>query len=117
MLKEYCQHPEGPVQVVDSDPETTQLVRDTLTDAARGEADPERFAPESRDRLVTFLHNNGPRFLASDGLLQALIVLDVPGGKDSQRRYLASFANGRKTIVNVELSPARRLLTIDARPE
>jgi hypothetical protein len=117
MLKEHCQHPEGPVQLVDSDPETTQLVRDTLTGAARGEADPDRFAPESRDRLVNFLHNNGPLFLAPNGPLQALIVLDVPGGKDSQRRYLASFANGRKIIVNVELTPARRLLTIDARPE
>jgi len=117
MLKEYCQHSEGPAQVVDSDPETTQLVRDTLTDAARGEADPDRFAPESRERLVAFLRNNGPRFLAPNGPLQALIVLDVPGGKNSQRRYLASYANGRKIIVNLELSPARRLLAIDARPE
>ena len=117
MLKEYCQHPEGPVEVVDSDPETTQLVRDALTNAARGEVDPDRFAPESRERLITFLRNNGPRFLASNGPLQALVMLDIPSGKNSQRRYLASFANGRKIMVNVELSPARRLLTIDARPE
>jgi hypothetical protein len=117
MLKQYCQHPEGPVELADTDPETTQLVRDTLTDAARGEADPDRFAPESRDRLVTFLRNNGPRFLAPNGPLQALIVLDVPDGKNNQRRYLASFANGRTITINVELSAAHRLLAIDARPE
>jgi len=117
MLKEYCQHPDGPVEREDTDPETTQMVRDTLTDAARGEADPDRFAPESRDRLVTFLRNNGPRFLAPNGPLQALIVLDVPGGKNNQRRYLASFANGRNITINVELSAAHRLLAIDARSE
>lgn len=116
MLKEYCQHPEGPVELADSDPETTQRVRDTLTDAARGEADPDRFAPESRERLVTFLRHNGPRFLAPNGPLQTLIVLDAPGGKNNQRRYLASFANGRKVIINVKLSAAHRLLAIDARP-
>jgi hypothetical protein len=117
MLEEYCQHPEGPVELADSDPKTTQMVRDTLMDAARGEADPDRFAPESRERLVTFLRNNGPRFLAPNGPLQTLIVLKVPGGKNNQRRYLASFANGRKVIVNVELSAAHRLLAIDARPQ
>ena len=117
MLKEYCQHPEGPLEVADTDPKTTQMVRDILTDAARGQADPDRFAPESRERLVTFLRNNGPRFLAPNGLLQTLIVLDAPGGKNNQRRYLASFANGRRIIINVELSAAHRLLAIDARPE
>ena len=117
MLKEYCQHPAGPVELADNDPETTQMVRDTLTDAARGEADPDRFAPESRERLVTFLRNNGPRFLAPNGPLQKLIVLDAPGGKNNRRRYRASFANGRKVIINVELSAAHRLLAIDARPE
>ena len=116
MLKEYCQHPDGPVELADTDPETTQMVRDILTDAARGEADPARFAPESRDRLVAFLRNNGPRFLAANGPLQTLIVLDVPGGKNNQRRYLASFANGRNITINVELSAAHRLLAIDARP-
>jgi hypothetical protein len=117
MLKEYCQHPEGPVELADRDPETTEMVRDTLRDAARGEADPDRFAPESRERLVTFLRNNGPRFLAPNGPLRTLIVLDIPGGKNNQRRYLASFANGRKIVINVELSAAHRLLAIDARPE
>ena len=117
MLKEYCEHPDGPVELADNDPETTQLVRDTLTDAARGEADPNRFAPEARERLVAFLHNNGPRFLAPNGPLQELIVIGAPGAKKNQRRYLASFGNGRKIIVNVELSPAHRLVTIDARPE
>ena len=117
MLKEHCQHPEGPVELADNDPETTQMVRDTLTDAARGEADPDRFAPESRERLVTFLRNNGPRFLAPNGPLQKLIVLEAPGGKNNRRRYRASFANGRKVIINVELSAAHRLLAIDARPE
>ena len=83
MLKEYCQHPDGPVELADTDPETTQLVRDTLTDAARGEADPDRFAHESRERLAAFLRNNGPRFLAPNGPLQALVVLaDVPGGEN-----------------------------------
>jgi hypothetical protein len=117
MLKEYCQHPEGPVELANSDPGTTQMVRDTLTDAARGEADPDRFAPESRERLVTFLRTNGPRFLAPNGPLRTLIALDAPGGKNNQRRYRASFANGRKLIINVKLSPAHRLLAIDARPE
>jgi hypothetical protein len=117
MLKGYCQHPEGPVELADSDPETTQMVRDTLTDAAQGKADPDRFAPESRERLATFLRNNGPRFLAPNGPLQTLIVLDVPGGKNNQRRYLASFANGRKITINVQLSASHRLLAIDARPE
>jgi hypothetical protein len=117
MLQEYCQNPERPVEVVDSDPETTRMVRDTLTDAAQGKADPSRFAPESRERFVTFLRNNGPLFLAPNGPLQALVLLHVPGGKNSQRRYLASFANGRKIVVNVELSSAHRLLAIDARPE
>ena len=117
MLKEYCQHPDGPVELADTDSETTQMVRDTLTDAARGEADPDRFAPESRDRLVTFLRSNGPRFLAPNGPLKALIVLDIPGGKKNQRRYLASFANGRNITIDVELSAAHRLLAIDARPE
>jgi len=117
MLKEYCQHPEGPLEVADTDPETTQMVRDTLKDAARGEADPDRFAPEARERLVTFLRNNGPRFLAPNGALQNLIALDAPSGNSNHRRYLASFANGRKIIVNVELSPGHRLVAIDARPE
>jgi hypothetical protein len=117
ILEEYCQHPDGSVELADTDPETTQLVRDTLTDAARGEADPDRFAPESRERLVTFLRNDGPRFLAPNGPLQALIELDVPGGKNNQRRYRASFANGRKITINVEVSAAHRLLAIDARPE
>lgn len=117
MLKEYCQNPDHPVELADNDPQTTQMVRDTLTDAAQGKADPDRFAPESRERLVTFLRNNGPRFLAPNGRLQKLIVLDIPSGKNNQRRYLASFANGRRIIVNVELSAAHRLLTIDARPE
>lgn len=117
MLKEYCQHRDGPVELADTEPETTQMVRNILTDAARGEADPDRFAPESREQLVTFLRNNGPRFLAPNGPLQALIVLDVPGGKSSQRRYLATFANGRKITINVELSAAHCLLAIDARPE
>lgn len=117
MLKEYCQNPDHPVELADNDPQTTQMVRDTLTDAAQGKADPDRFAPESRERLVTFLRNNGPRFLAPNGRLQKLIVLDIPGGKNNQRRYLASFANGRRIIVSVELSAAHRLLTIDARPE
>jgi hypothetical protein len=117
MLKEYCQHPDRPVELADTDPETTKMVRDTLTDAARGEADPDRFAPESRERLLTFLRNNGPRFLAPNGPLQTLIVLDVPDGKNNQRRYLASFANGRKIIIDVELSATHRLLAIDARPE
>ncbi len=118
MLKEYCQHPDGPVELADTDPETTQLVRDTLTDAARGEADPDRFAPESRERLAAFLRNNGPRFLAPNGPLQALVVLaDVPGGENRKKCYLASFANGRKIRINVEVSVAHRLLAIDARPE
>ena len=116
-LKEYCQHPDRPIEVADTDPETTQMVRDTLTDAARGEADPDRFAPESRERLVTFLRNNGPRFLAPNGPLQTLIALDVPDGENNQRRYLASFANGRKITINVQLSASHRLLAIDARPE
>ena len=118
MLKEYCQHPDGPVELADTDPETTQLVRDTLTDAARGEADPDRFAHESRERLAAFLRNNGPRFLAPNGPLQALVVLaDVPGGENRKKCYLASFANGRKIRINVEVSVAHRLLAIDARPE
>ena len=68
----------------DTDPETTQMVRDTLTDAARGEADPDRFAPESRERLVAFLRSNGPRFLAPKGPLQTLAVLEVPGARTTK---------------------------------
>ena len=117
MLKGYCEHPDGPVELADTDPETTQLVRDTLTDAARGEADPDRFAPESRERLVAFLRNNGPRFLAPNGPLQALIVVEAAGGNNNQRRYLASFANGRRIIIDIELSSAHRLLAIDVRPK
>jgi hypothetical protein len=117
MLKEYCLRPVGQVEIEDTDPETTGMVRDILTDAARGEADPDRFAPEARERLITFLRNNGPRFLAPNGPLQKLTALDAPGVNKNQRRYLASFANGRKILINVEVSAAHRLLAIDARPE
>ncbi|HVH72963.1 MAG TPA: hypothetical protein VNB49_17890 [Candidatus Dormibacteraeota bacterium] len=117
-LKQYCALAEAGTPIADTDPKTTTMILDTLTDAALGKVDLTRIEPKSRDRLVPFLQTSGPRFLAPNGSLQSLTLLaeNSDGGKRT-RRYRAIFASGRKIIVSIGVSPTGTLLSIDPRPE
>lgn len=117
-LKEYCALAEGGTQITDTDLKTTAMIRNTLTDAAHGEVDAARIAPESRDRLVPFLQISGPRFLAPNGSLQSLTLLaENSDGAKRTRRYRAIFASGRKMILSIGVTSTGTLLSIDSRPE
>ena len=66
-LKEYCALPEGGTEIPDREPAITESIRQTIRDAALGSVDGGRIAAESRERLVAFLKDNGPRLLAPWG--------------------------------------------------
>jgi len=70
-LKDYCAHPEGLKEIPDRQPAITERIRRTLTDAAQGKVDPESIAPESRERLISFLQRDG-RTGAMDDLVFCL---------------------------------------------
>jgi hypothetical protein len=117
-LKEYCAHPGGSAEITDSEPKITEMIRQTLIDAATGKVDPERIAPESRERLVPFLRDNGPRFLGTIGELQSLTLIgDTKDGAKWVRRYRAIFESGKKIIWTVWLSSQGTIISLDPRPE
>jgi hypothetical protein len=117
-LKQYCALSGNTSLVTDAEPKITELIRDTIRDAAQGKIDPARLAPESRDRLLRFLQDNGPRFLAPAGPLASLILLaDSRDGGKHIRRYRAIFGSGEKVVWTIELSSAGQIVSMDARPE
>jgi hypothetical protein len=117
-LKEYCANPGGDTQIADTEPKITELIRQTLLDAAQGKVDSSRIAPDSREQLTQFLKEVGPNFLAPAGPLESLTLLgDTSDGGKRVRRYRAVFANGEKIIWTVGLSSAGAIVSMDPRPE
>ena len=117
-LKDYCAHPDGEKQTPDGEPAITELVRQTLRDAAQGKVNADAIAPESRERLIAFLERDGPRFLGRAGNLESLVLLedDNSGGKRI-RRYRSVFVSGLRIIWTVGLSSAGTIVSLDPRPE
>jgi hypothetical protein len=115
-LKEYCALPAGDAEIPDREPKMTELIRETLRDAAAGKVDPDRIAPQSRERLALFLTRRGPMFLGPMGELQSLILL-AEGEVDGKRvrRYRAVFAGGQKMIWIVGISPEGTIVSLDPR--
>jgi hypothetical protein len=66
-LNDYCAHPDGYTEIPDREPAITELMRKTLRDAPHGRVDPDSIAPESRERLISCLQRDGPRYLGSAG--------------------------------------------------
>jgi hypothetical protein len=117
-LKDACALSTEHKEVADQEPAITELVRKILRDAAQGKVNADGIAPESRNRLVSFLERDGPRFLGPAGKLESLALLDDnnSGGK-RVRRYRSVFASGLKIIWIVGLSPAGTIVSLDPRPE
>jgi hypothetical protein len=117
-LKADCAFTAASGLVPDSAPQITATIREILRDAAKGKADPARFAPESRDRLVQFLSKNGPRFLGGAGELESLTLLtDGEEGEQRLRRYRAAFADGQKILWTVVLNRSGLIVSLDPRRE
>jgi hypothetical protein len=117
-LKQYCVLSNENKEVPDSDTEVTDLVRQTIRDAAIGEVEPEHIAAESRDRLVRFAKEYGPRLLGPMGAVQSLTLLaDATIDGKRIRRYRAAFAGGHKMIWTVGLTADRKILSLDAQRE
>ncbi|MBI2685040.1 MAG: hypothetical protein HYX27_01900 [Acidobacteria bacterium] len=117
-LREYCAHPDGYKEIPDREPAITELIRKTLRNAAQGRVNPENIAPESRDRLVSFLQRDGPRYLGSAGALESLTLLvDTDSGGKRVRRYRSVFASGLRIIWTVELSSAGVIVSLAPQPE
>jgi hypothetical protein len=117
-LKEYCALPEGGTEIPDREPAITVSIRQTIRDAALGKVDPARIAPESRERLIAFLKDNGPRLLGSLGAIESLTLLtDTSVGGKRIRRYRTVFANGQKLIWTVGLSSLGEIVSLDPRRE
>jgi len=115
-LKEYCLLPAGDAEIPDREPRITELIRETLRDAAEGKVDVDRIAPESRERLALFLQRRGPMFLRPMGELQSLVLLaeaNVDGKRI--RRYRAVFAGGQRMIWVVGISPEATIVSLDPR--
>jgi hypothetical protein len=116
LLREQCAPPASAIP--DAEPGLTEMVAQTIRDAAQGKVDAARLAPESRERLSQFLRENGPRFLGAAGPLESLTLLaDSHDVGLRVRRYRAAFGNGLKTLWTVELSPAAAIVSMTARPE
>jgi hypothetical protein len=117
-LKDYCAHPEGYTEIPDREPAITELMRKTLRDAAYGKVDPDSIAPESRERLISFLQRDGPRYLGTAGELKSLaLLMDTDSGGKHVRRYRTVFASGLRIIWTVGLSSAGTIESLDPRPE
>jgi hypothetical protein len=117
-LKDYCAHPNGYSEIPDRDPVITELVRKTIQDAAQGKVNPDSIAPESRERLISFLQRDGPRYLGPAGALESLVLLeDNRAGGKRVRRYRAAFASGLKMMWAVTLSPVGTIVSLEPRPE
>jgi hypothetical protein len=117
-LKDYCAHLNGYSEIPDRDPAITELVRKTIRDAAQGKVNPDSIAPESRERLISFLQRDGPCYLGPAGALESLVLLeDNEAGGKRVRRYRAAFASGMKMMWTVTLSPAGTIVAVEPRPE
>jgi hypothetical protein len=103
----------GDADVVDRDAAFTGLVRARLLDAQKGQADPERFSPGLRPRLVLFVQRYGPRLLGPMGDLKSLTLIgEATIAGQRLRRYRAEFANGR-TIWTIGVSPQGTIGSMD----
>jgi hypothetical protein len=112
-LKARCAFPGGSAEVVDRDPAFTERVRATILDAQKGQADPERFSPELRPRLVLFAQRYGPRLLGPMGELRRLILIgDATVIGQHLRRYRAEFANGG-SVWTIGVSPEGTISSMD----
>jgi hypothetical protein len=112
-LKARCAFPKGGADVPDRDAAFTALVRATLLDAQKGQADPERFSPDLRPRLVLFVQRYGPRMLGPMGELKSLTLIgDATVAGQHLRRYRAEFANGR-TVWTIGVSPQGTISSMD----
>lgn len=117
-LKDYCAHPGAYTEIQDREPAITDVIRTIIRDAAQGKVKPESIAPESRERIVSFLQRDGPRFIGPAGQLQSLALLeDTDSGGKRRRRYRASFASGLKMIWKVEFSSTGAIVSLEPRPE
>jgi hypothetical protein len=112
-LRARCAFPAGDAEIVDRDPAFTSLVRATILDAQKGQADPERFSPELRPRLVSFAQRYGPRLLGPMGELKAMTLIgDATVAGQHLRRYRVEFANGR-TQWTIGVSSERTISSMD----
>jgi hypothetical protein len=117
-LDDECASPKGNMPSSDSAPDITELVRQTIVDAAQGKVDPSRFAPESQERLAGFLKQAGPQFLAPAGALRSLTLLsDTSENGRRTRRYRSVFASGENVVWTVGLSVEGRIVSLDPRPD
>lgn len=117
-LKDYCAHPDGLTEIPDREPAITDLVRKTVLEAAQGKVNPDSIAPESRERLISFLQRDGPRYLGPAGALESLTLLqDTNSGGKRVRRYRSVFASGLRITWTVELSSVGTIVSMNPRPE
>jgi hypothetical protein len=117
-LKDYCAHPGGYEEIPDREPALTGRLRKTLEEAARGKVNGDSIAPESRDRLIPFLEQDGRRFLGPAGKLESLALLeDQESGGTRTRRYRSVFASGLRIIWTVGWSPDGAIVSLAPRPE
>jgi hypothetical protein len=117
-LKDYCASLAGNVEIRDQEPALTALLAEIIRDAATGKADPKHFSTESREKLVRFLKQNGPRFMGSLGDLKHFTLLseNSDGGR-RVRRYRAEFASGQKIIWTAAFSSEGKIISLDPRRE
>lgn len=113
-LKARCAFPKSDGGVVtDGDPAFTGVVRAALLDAQQGQANPDRFSPELRSRLVLFSQRYGPRIMGAMGELKALTLIgDATVAGQHLRRYRAEFAKGR-IIWTVGVGPGGTIASMD----
>jgi hypothetical protein len=117
-LKQYCAFSGDGTEIPDRDPAITAAIAQVLRDAATGQVDPVRLAPESRDRLTAFLRNNGPRLLAPMGSLESLTLLaDTKIDGLRVRRYRSVHARGMKVIWTIGLTSSGAIVSLDPQRE
>jgi hypothetical protein len=94
-LKEACGVLRSSAPILDRNPEITNRMRVILAQAARGKLTPDGIAPESRERVISLLERDGPRFHAPAGELRSLtLVSDEEGAGKRVRRYRSDMSTG-----------------------
>jgi hypothetical protein len=112
-LKARCAFPKTGAAVADPDPGFTGAVRAVLLDAQQGQANPDRFSPDLRPRLVLFAQRYGPRILGAMGELKVLTLIgDATVAGQHLRRYRAEFTKG-KMIWTIGVSPDGTISSMD----
>jgi hypothetical protein len=112
-LKARCAFSGGAAEVVDRDPAFTERVRATILDAQKGQADPERFSPELRPRLVLFVQRYGTRMLGPMGEIRRLTLIgDAIVIGQHLRRYRVEFARGG-SVWTIGVSPEGTISSMD----